>query len=92
MALEDMRKASECGSGAPLRAELERLTKLKASAEALELRKEQQKRNEQTAEVQRLQGHGLEAKGRAAGDYLAESDFSHWALSRVKEAVPRLGA
>eukprot|EP00913_Durusdinium_trenchii_P009504 g8933.t1 len=73
-----------------LKGEVERLKKLKSSAEADMVKKQQEKENEKTAEVQRLQGTKLKKEGyssQVSSEYLAEQDFSHWALQRVKEGV-----
>ncbi|CAK9009873.1 unnamed protein product [Durusdinium trenchii] len=73
-----------------LKGEVERLKKLKSSAEADMVKKQQEKENEKTAEVQRLQGTKLKKEGQQGqhySEYLAEQDFSHWALQRVKEGV-----
>lgn len=99
MAVDDMSRALQHAKAAAqslaeqhrLKAEVERLKKLKASAEAELEKKQQQKTNEKTAEVQRLQGKELKGEGgyssQVSSEYLAEQDFSHWTMSRVKEAV-----
>lgn len=79
-----------------LKAEVERLRKLKASAEELAARRRKEEENERTAEVQRLQGEKLEEK-RSSGstasspvpssEYIQEQDFSHWTKRQVQDAV-----
>lgn len=102
-AVDDMARALQQAkkSGLPLaeqhrlKAEVERLKKLKASAEDYSDKRRKEQENEKTAEVQRLQGEKLEGKksstGTAAsapsGEYLQEQDFSHWAKRQVQEAV-----
>mmetsp|Transcript_112769 Transcript_112769/g.291498 ORF Transcript_112769/g.291498 Transcript_112769/m.291498 type:complete len:471 (+) Transcript_112769:64-1476(+) len=79
-----------------LKGEVERLKKLKSSADTDAEKKRQEKENEKVAEVQRLQGAQLEAKSNAkatssvsvpSSDYIAEQDFTHWTRKRVEEAV-----
>eukprot|EP00929_Paragymnodinium_shiwhaense_P086873 TRINITY_DN47263_c0_g1_i1.p1 TRINITY_DN47263_c0_g1~~TRINITY_DN47263_c0_g1_i1.p1 ORF type:complete len:470 (-),score=133.81 TRINITY_DN47263_c0_g1_i1:93-1502(-) len=85
-----------------LEAEVVRLKKLKASHEARTERRQKEKDNERTAEVQRMQGAAVASKPAAAaasvaatgapggysGSYLAEQDFSHLAWKKVAEALP----
>jgi len=75
-----------------LRGEVERLKRLRASAEADAEKKRREQDGEKAAEVQRMQGTELQtASGSAAQhvskEYLAEQDFSHWTTGRVRDAV-----
>ncbi|CAJ1458543.1 unnamed protein product [Effrenium voratum] len=95
MAVEDMSRAcllakdSASSEQHRLKAEVERLKKLKASAEAEAERKQREKLNEKAAEQQRLQGAQVKGgiSAQVSSEYLAEQDFSHWAQGRVRDAV-----
>uniref|UniRef100_A0A7S1SC34 Activator of Hsp90 ATPase AHSA1-like N-terminal domain-containing protein n=1 Tax=Alexandrium catenella TaxID=2925 RepID=A0A7S1SC34_ALECA len=103
-AVDDMARALQQAkkTGLPLaeqhrlKAEVERLKKLRASAEESAEKRRREQENERTAEVQRLQGEKLEASKKSEAssvpialnsDYLQEQDFSHWAKRQVQEAV-----
>mmetsp|Transcript_39061 Transcript_39061/g.72761 ORF Transcript_39061/g.72761 Transcript_39061/m.72761 type:complete len:454 (-) Transcript_39061:120-1481(-) len=98
MAVDDMlrafqhaKKTSTPAELHRLKGEVERLKKLKASADAELAKKKLERQNEKSAEAQRLQGAEVTGAGYAAqqvsAEYLAEQDFSHWTLARVCEAV-----
>jgi len=98
MAVDDMTRAFQHAKSTSqslaeqhrLKGEVERLKKLKSSAEAELEKKQLEKQNEKKAEVKRLQGKELKGEGyssQVSSEYLAEQDFSHWALGKVKEAV-----
>lgn len=104
LAADDMARALQQAkkSGQPLaeqhrlKAEIERIKKLKASDEADAERKRQEKENEIIAEAQRLQGAQMSApkakltvgpQPTGDGSYLQERDFSHLALQQIAEVV-----
>ena len=98
MAVDDMTRAFQHAKSTSqslaeqhrLKGEVERLKKLQSSAEAELEKKQLEKQNEKKAEVKRLQGKELKGEGyssQVSSEYLAEQDFSHWALGKVKEAV-----
>lgn len=79
-----------------LKGEVERLKKLKASAECNTQKMQKEKENERGAEVQRMQGAEMEEKKQKAKtsgvsvpsqDYLTEQDYSHWTRKQVADAV-----
>mmetsp|Transcript_9884 Transcript_9884/g.16379 ORF Transcript_9884/g.16379 Transcript_9884/m.16379 type:complete len:463 (-) Transcript_9884:56-1444(-) len=75
-----------------LKAEAERLKKLKASHEEAAEQKRKHQEGEKTAEVQRMQGTKLKEKEEAkvavpSESYIKEQDFSHLARKKVMEAL-----
>lgn len=97
-ALQQAKKASaSLAEQHRLKGEVDRLKKLKASNDEYEAKRREQKQNERTAEVERMQGAALVEKGakKAAradpllddGSYIKEQDFSHWARQKVIEAM-----
>ena len=99
MAVEDMsqslkhaERTSPKSEVQRLRGEVERLKRLRASAEADAEKKRRAKDGEKSAEVQRMQGTELQAASgysaqHLSREYLAEQDFSHWTTGRVRDAV-----
>ena len=89
--LQHARKMARASELQRLQGEIGRLKRLHASAEAAAKKKHQEKENERTAEVQRMQGSELHAGSgyaqHVSSEYIAEQDFSHWATCRVREAI-----
>lgn len=103
MAVDDMARALQQAKKADLilaeqhrlKGEVDRLKKLKASAEESSAKRKKEQENERLAEVQRLQGERLKAKTPVAGpattvpstDYLTEQDFTHWTKRQLEQVL-----
>jgi len=99
MAVDDMsrafQQAKKAGRSAKdlhtMKDEIDRLKKLKASAEADSEKKKRELEGERAAEVTRMQGAQLQPKQqektKPSVEYLAETDFSHWTRQQVSVAV-----
>lgn len=100
MAVDDMARALQQAKKSSLslteqhrlKAELERLKKLKTSHEDWSEKAKREKEGEKVAEVQRMQGAAMKAseKPKLQQSYLQEQDFSHLATKRLAEAVKGL--